>query len=170
MGGKANEDSLPAMPSWDSARDRKVLDASHEDDVEMAKLDPQKAPMLAHQAPVPTAGYSDMGPPSAGIPYQQHSAVQVGDLGSPYGQFPPGHGGGYGQGPPTGPQQYHSSGDPTANHGPPAPQGYSAYAPSSAYGGQETGTVYPSPSPYGNYTPGVLQAGRQPVNNTFRDV
>ncbi len=165
-----NEDSLPAMPSWESGRDRKVLDDTHEDDVEMAKLDPQKAPMLAHQAPAPTAGYTDMGPPSAGISHQQHSAAQGGDLGNPYGQVSPGYGGAYGQGSPTGPQQYHSLGDPTAHHSPPAPQAYSAYEPSSAYGGQETGTVYPSPSPYGNYTPSVLQAGRQPASNTFRDV
>jgi len=165
-----NEDSLPAMPSWESGRDRKVLDESHEGDVEMAKLDPQKAPMLAHQAPAPTAGYSDMGPPSAGIPYQQHSAAQGGDLENPYGQVAPGYGGAYGQGSPTGLQQYHSAGDPTAHQRPPASQAYSAYEPSSAYGGQETGTVYPSPSPYGNYTPSVLQAGRQPASNTFGDV
>lgn len=162
-----NEDSLPAMPSWDTARDRKVLDNSHEDDVEMAKLDPQKAPMLAHQAPPPTAGYSDMGPPSAGIPYQQHGG---GDLGNPYGQASPGYGGAYGQGPPTGPQQFHSPGAPAAHAGLPAPQAYSAYAPSPAYGGQETGTVYPSPSPYGNHTLNVLQAGHQPASHTFRDV
>jgi len=165
-----NEDSLPAMPSWESGRDRKVLDDTHEDDVEMAKLDPQKAPMLAHQAPASTAGYTDMGPLSAGISHQQHSAAQGGDLGNPYGQASPGYGGAYGQGSATGPQQYHSLGDPTAHHSPPAPQVYSAYEPSFAYGAQETGTVYPSPSPYDHYTPNVLQAGRQPASNTFRDV
>jgi len=170
MGGKVNEDSLPAMPSWDNAKDRKVLDESHEDDVELGKLDPQKAPMLAHQAPAPTARYPEMGPPSAGIPYQQHSVAQGGDPGNSYGQGSPGYGGAYGQGSPTGPQQYHSLGDPTTNHNPPAQQAYSAYAPSSAYGGQETGTVYDSPSPYGNHTPSVLQAGRQPASNVFRDV
>lgn len=139
-----NEDSLPAMPSWDSARDRKVLDESHEDDVEMTKLDPQKAPMLAHQAPAPTAGYSDIG-----IPYQQHNAAQGGDLGNPYGQVSPGYGGAY--------SAY-------------APSESMRHEPSTAYRGQETGTVYPSPSPYGNYTPSALQAGRQPASNTFRDV
>ena len=178
MGGKINEDSLPAMPSWDSATNRKVLDERHEEDVEMGKLDPQKAPMLAHQAPAPTAMYPETGPPSAGMPYQQHGAAEGGDLGNPYGQSPPGYGGAYGHASPTAPQQYHSPDDFKTHQSLPAQQAYSAYTPSEStryepstvHGAQEIGTAYHSQSSYGNPTPSVLQAGRQPANNSFRDV
>ena len=172
IGGKVNEDSLPAMPSWDNATERKVFDETHEEDVEMGKLDPQKAPMLAHQAPAPTTGYSHTGLPSPGMPYQQHSATQGGDVGSHYG---PGSPSPYSHNSSTGPQQYHSPDDVLVHHSMPSQQAYSAYAPSEStryepstvYGGQETGTAYPSQS---TYTPNVLQAGRQPAGGSFRDV
>ena len=55
-GGKVNEDSLPAMPSWDNAKERKVYEEEvgqgHGDHgVELGRLDPQKAqkePMLGN--------------------------------------------------------------------------------------------------------------------------
>jgi hypothetical protein len=71
-GGKTvNEDALPAMPTWESARTRKVLmeaepsQKGHADDVELGELNHSKkvtgsrAPMLAHA--VPPAGYDDIG-------------------------------------------------------------------------------------------------------------
>ena len=171
MGGKVNEDSLPAMPSWNNATERKVLqmDGPHdEEEVEMGKLDPQKAPMLAHQAPAPTTS----------MPYQQRGATQGGDLGNPYGQSSPANGDPYSHVSPTGPQQYHSPDDLITHHSPPPQQAYSAYTPSestryepsSVYGGQETGTAYHPQAPYGNHTPSALQAGHQPANGSFRDV
>lgn len=179
---KVNEDSLPAMPSWSNARDRKVLDESNADDVEMGQMDPQRAPMLAHKSPNPTTKHSGTGPPTAGLPYEQHGATQGGDLGNPYGQGSAGYDGTYGHASPTAPQQYQSPGGLTPYHGSPAQQAYPAYAPSMStryepssinggqvYGGQEMGTAYRSPSPYGN-APSVLQAGRQPPSNSFRDV
>ncbi|KAI9767429.1 MAG: hypothetical protein M1840_005658 [Geoglossum simile] len=71
-GGKAvNGDALPAMPTWESARTRKVLmeaeppQKGHADDVELGDLNHSgkttgsRAPMLAHAAP--PAGYDDIG-------------------------------------------------------------------------------------------------------------
>ena len=94
--GIINEDALPAMPSWDNASQTRVLDDSplhHDDDVELGHLDPvaqQTAPMLAHQAQSPRAGYSEMEtgtvPIAAGLAYQQQGLHQGGDLGNPYGQ------------------------------------------------------------------------------------
>ncbi|KAI9775150.1 MAG: hypothetical protein M1839_001401 [Geoglossum umbratile] len=92
-GGKpVNEDALPAMPTWESARTRKVLleaepsHKGHVDDVELGDLNHSKkatgsrAPMLAHAAP--PAGYDDIG---VATPMQ-----------SPYGNpQDPGHGVGY---------------------------------------------------------------------------
>lgn len=136
---KNNEDSLPAMPSWDSASQKRVLqeEDSH-NDVEMGKLE-QKAPMLGHQAPSPNTGYTEM---SSEIPYQQHGAKQGGDLGVPYGQG----------------QSYNASNV----YMPYAPSSISTrYEPSSVNGGQETGTAYHSQS-YDAQPPSILQAGRRP--------
>ena len=98
-GGKVNEDALPAMPSWDQAKEHKVyeeqgLEQNHKDDgVEMGVLDPQQAqkePMLAndnaqaHNAHTEPGGYrdSEMGPGNAQLgqyaqpPYhQQHPLI-----------------------------------------------------------------------------------------------
>src|SRR5579862_895062 len=71
-GGKTvNEDALPEMPTWETARTRKVLmeaepsQKGHADDVELGELNHPKnatgsrAPMLAHAAQ--PAGYDDIG-------------------------------------------------------------------------------------------------------------
>lgn len=182
-----HEDSLPAMPSWDTASERKVFDESHDEDIQMEKLDPQKAPMLANQAPSPRIGAQQS--PAAVLPYQQHGAALGGDLGNPYGQTSPVYGGAHGQSPvgytgqhgyasPSAPQQYHSPDDLTANHSFPPQQAYSSYTPSEStryepstvYGGQETGTAYHSQTQYGSHTPSVLQAGQRPAPGSFRDV
>ena len=136
---KVHEDSLPAMPSWETASQKRVLqeDDSH-NDVEMGKLE-QKAPMLAHKAPSPNTGYAEM---DSQIPYQQHGAKQGGDLGISYGQG----------------QSYNGSTAYTSY----APSSVSTtYEPSSVYGGQETGTAYHSQS-YDAQPPSILQAGRKP--------
>ena len=195
----ANEDALPAMPSWDSAPSKKVLQEPS-DDMELGTLDPvheQTAPMLANQAPTPRVGYSEVAG-SEGLPYQQYGAYHGGDLGSPYGQqnqiheAPPSPYGGpqsptqtyggaaYGrqQGGYQRPNPYPSQQRPQ-----PAYSSYAAsetstrYEPSTAYGGQESGTVYhsrqASPLAGWQHNPGPAgppPVGRKPVQNTWREV
>ena len=161
-GNKINEDSLPAMPSWDSAQQKRVLEEDNRhDDVEMGKMK-EKAPMLAHQAPSPTTGYAEMG---SDMPYRQHGAEQGGDLHDPY---VPNQGLSAYIGPmsPAASHHYDSPNDfgrhPASQGGyaPYTPSVSTKYEPSSAYGGQETGTAY-HPQSYDAQTPSVLRAGRQ---------
>ena len=156
---KAHEDSLPAMPSWDSASQKRVLQQEdRHNDVELERME-QKAPMLAYQAPSPTKGYAEMGSP---VTYQQHGAKQDGDFGNPYSYNAPNS-----HGMPTTPQRYDSPGDfekQSASSGaymPYAPSVSTNYEPDSMYGGQEMGTAYLSQS-YDAQPPGILQAGRKP--------
>lgn len=168
-----NEDALPPMPSWDTAPKRKVLEEHPSDEMEMGHLSPthEAAPMLANQAPSPIGGHGDV--VRAALPY---GARNGGDLGSPYAVY----GGGY-----AGQQQGRGSphiggASPVGGYGgnsysqPQQPGGYAAYAPSttsgstryepsSAYAGQESGTVYHSP---------VQEApiGRKPVQDSWREV
>lgn len=177
-GGKIHEDSLPAMPSWETASSRKVLEESYDNDVEMGKLDPQKEPMIAHQAPAPTADYPELGSHRDDLPYQQHDTASAGDLGNPYGHNSPTYGGAYSHSSPAATRQYYSPDDIGRHPAPPAQQSQSAYAPSestryepsSVYGAQEMGTAYHTQSHYQDQTPGALQAGRKPVANTWKDV
>ena len=136
---KVHEDSLPAMPSWETTSQKRVLqEEERHNDVEMGKLE-QKAPMLAHQAPSPNTSYAEIG---SEIPYQQHGAKQGGDLGVPYTQG----------------QSYNAPNTYT----PYAPSSVSIrYEPSSVHGEQETGTAYHSQS-YDAQPPSILQAGRKP--------
>ncbi|KAI9803757.1 MAG: hypothetical protein M1825_001637 [Sarcosagium campestre] len=63
QGGKIHEDSLPAMPSWETAQSKKVMDESaRHDDVELGRLDPatgQSAPMLGAASKI--HGYGEDG-------------------------------------------------------------------------------------------------------------
>ena len=62
-GGKVNDDALPAMPSWDQAKEHKVYEEEQKVDsgMEMGRLDPQKEPMLANQQVngIASPGYRD---------------------------------------------------------------------------------------------------------------
>ena len=151
---KVHEDSLPAMPSWDTASQKRVLeDVHHHDDVEMGKIE-QKAPMLAHQAPSPTKEYTEM---ESGTPYQQHSAQHGGDLGNPYSSY----GGPNSHTVPTSPHSYDSLGAQSnlqGSYAPYAPSVSTRYEPSSVNGSQ--GAYQPQLS--NTQTPGILQPGRQP--------
>lgn len=102
-GGKVNEDSLPSMPSWDTATNRQVMEESHDQDVEMGKIDPQKAPMLAHQAPAPTGSHSELESPAKSLPYSQPGVAQSDFIGNHYGHTAPLHGTSYGQSSPNAP-------------------------------------------------------------------
>ena len=72
----ANEDALPAMPSWENAGSRRIADDTHHEEMELGTIghgDESKAPMLANQAPTPYtshqeshAPYSDTLPPYQG--------------------------------------------------------------------------------------------------------
>ena len=183
---KTNEDALPAMPSWETASQRKVLEEHKDEDMELGNLDPAKAPMLAHQAPSPRTGYLKTDSSFASRPYQQHGTQNGGDLGNPSSQgrhdlydnpYPNS---------PASPPRYNDSGFGSHQQGYQGShyqQSYSAYAPSestkyepSSYGQQESGVAYASRSPhpvqqpYHSHAPSVLQAGRKPVQNSWREI
>ncbi|MCJ1297990.1 hypothetical protein MMC08_000779 [Hypocenomyce scalaris] len=183
--GRVNGDALPAMPSWDAANKRKILDEeqNRDEDMEMGRLDPvhaQQAPMLGAQneAPPPRAGYAEVD----STPYQQYGAYNGGDLGNPYGQQESGiaYGGTYAQRN-GGQQQQQASelyGGPYSGRG-----GFSAFTPSgstryepSSVGLRSGGGSYSpmSPAAERQYArgrpPGGLQVGRKAVSNSWRDV
>ena len=181
--GKIHDDALPAMPSWDTASHRRVMEEHKNDDVELGTIDLARAPMLAHQAPSPRTDY----PSAASLPYQQQGVQNGGDLGNPYAHDDfASHDSPYATSP-TSPQRYNNTG--FGSHQQSFPdhrlqrQSYSAYTPSestryepSSYGQQETGVTYASRSPppvqqpYPSLAPGGLQVGRKPVQNSWRDV
>ena len=141
------------MPSYDSARTRRVLDDTHQDDMELGRInhgDEQKAPMLANQAPIGMGRDSHddtfVSGGATGLPYQQYGARNGGDLGTPYAQptsyakptsyrgTSPALGGrnpsppqGYGYGP--SPIQRQPSYESTKQYSPPLPTQYSPYSP-----------------------------------------
>ena len=187
-----NEDALPAMPSWDTAASRKVLEDPRNEDVELGRLDPlheQTAPMLANQAPTP---YGDNpGPAAASVSYQQYAPYNGGDLpnryigqsvqqhsANPYGNVSTVAAPNYGN--PGSGQQGGYSGMRTTRQ----PQVASTYAPSvtstryepsSSYDGQELGTAYRSRQPavwqQGLGSPSVAApVARKPVQDVWRDV
>lgn len=183
-GKPVNEDSLPAMPSWDNAAKKHVED----DDVEMSHLEvPQeKNPMLAPGADASTADLSN-----PRFAYTDVDSRPVGPYGAPGAQVQPPAG--Y-----TGPDFGHGAGHPytgpdfTSGIGQGQQTSYSAYTPSESTKHEpsgvnepmELGTTYsntlPPPSPSAQHTgfppqhaPSVLQAGRRPgpsSGNTWRDV
>lgn len=189
--GKPHDDSLPTMPSWDTANSRKVFEEHKQEDVELGRLDPmqeQKAPLVANQAPTPRTGYGEPNPSSPGLTYQQYGAYNGGDLGNPYA----GENLGASQRPfttsPTSPQSYHNPGfgkpQPAYQSNSPYQQPYSAYSSSQstryeplADGQQEIGTTYnsrPSP-PYPLQSSGSgLATGvpptRKPIQNSWREI
>ncbi|KAI9868663.1 MAG: hypothetical protein M1813_004513 [Trichoglossum hirsutum] len=111
-GGKpVNEDALPAMPTWETARTRKVLEEvqpshkDHGDDMELGDLNYQqkaagsRVPILDHAAP--PAGYeigvaTPMQGPNGSPQGRRHGTGHEGDHDplSPYGE-PQGFGGEY---------------------------------------------------------------------------
>ncbi|RVX71357.1 hypothetical protein B0A52_04931 [Exophiala mesophila] len=87
---KVNEDSLPAMPSWDTATKRRVEDTSipadqpQNGDLEMGRLDSQSQRMRGGYNTVPNAPLSPMSPNPQGDYFQNDSTIHQGyhsDLG-----------------------------------------------------------------------------------------
>lgn len=183
--GKVNDDALPAMPSWDTASERKIpkVEQHADEDMEMGRLDPlhaQQAPMLAaHNGTTsPRPGHAEMD----SSPYRQHGGYDGGDLGSPYGRQESGvaYGGAYpqrhGQWQQQQPQQAFGRG-----YG--GRSGYEAYTPSEStefeppsVAQRGDGGVYsPASLPAGRQyadvrPPSGLQVGRKAVPNSWRDV
>jgi hypothetical protein len=189
---QVNEDSLPSMPTWETATSRRVVDDSHHDEMEMGTIDhtdEAKAPMLANQQPTPRGGhvesfqeYHDT------LPYQQRIAQNGGDLGA-YGQQTS-----YRNQTPTGiassrsPQltpygsqsprpglehnydSYGSNGSSTyQNYAPPSQQNYSTSShgvPSALAPGQSQTPAYPGQT----YQPYQSQSQHQPPQGSWRDV
>ena len=194
-----NDDALPAMPSWDNAPSKQVLEDPKNGDVELGRLDPvheQAASMLANQAPAPYATYGQ-NPSTVGLPYQQYGAYHGGDLGNPYGQphvLSPQNTYGSAPGPFTaqtmqqygyhGMERQQGGGGVYQNHNPgylPQPQtSYGVYAPSVAsastryepsmvYAGQESGRLVQSGRP-GRQRGVSGGVTRKPVQDSWREV
>lgn len=164
------EDSLPAMPSWDAAKSRRVEDNESHEDMEMGRIETHKASAIS-SAPIAPGhveadGHAVHGP-------HEISAYTGPDFGAEHDRQTS-----YGD---TQALQHAYTGpDFGAGHAPST--AYSAYAPSESteyepsrankpYSAQEVGTTYsntlppPSPSdPHQSFqqAPSVLQAGRRP--------
>ena len=171
-GKKVTEDSLPAMPSWDAAKTRKV--EQEIEDVEMGHM--EKSP-LGHK-PMNSIG-ANRSSTNLLAPHPEADSHPI----APNGQLSPHY---------TGPDFGHGAGHPYTGPDFSAGQGqdtsYSAYAPSESTKYEpseplELGTTYsntmPPPSPGAHQqgfgqAPSVLQAGRRPGGNTsgnsWRDV
>ena len=162
-GKPVGEDSLPAMPSWDGAQQKRV------EDMEMGHVGQhEQKPILAAGANASTMNVAHIGPSYAEADGHSVPATYTGP------DF--GHGAGH---PYTGP-------DFGPGHGAGQQTGYSAYEPSNngryepnrVNEPQELGTTYsntmPPPSPsaqqggFPHPAPSVLQAGRGP--QSFKDV
>ncbi|KAL9615226.1 MAG: hypothetical protein Q9167_000320 [Letrouitia subvulpina] len=99
---RQNQDSLPDMPMWDQAKERRVYDDDHDDDgdmalrketgggggVELRKLDTsavheQRAPMLVHQERLPAAPgpYAEMDDPSYRRVHREEEVEEEEDVG-----------------------------------------------------------------------------------------
>ena len=169
-GKKINEDSLPAMPSWDNARTAKVEQPG--EDVEMGKLDPQDHNMGNNMQ---NASSVNLLPPNQGYAEADSHPVSPHYTGPDFG-----HGSGH---PYTGPDFGVGRGQNTAYTGY-SPSESTHYEPIGVNEPQELGTTYshtmppPSPSaqqqsfPGHQHAPSVLQAGRRPGanGNSWKDV
>lgn len=166
-GKKITEDSLPAMPSWDTAQSRRVEEET--EDVEMGHLE---KPLMGHQ-PMNHKGANasmadDLRPDVESRPAahrDQSSSRYTGpDFGHDAGKAYTGPDFGVGLGQETAYSAY-------------TPSESTMYEPSRVSEPQDMAIAYGnSPQGYGSAAPGapsILQAGRRPPGNganTFRDV
>ncbi|KAG8532677.1 uncharacterized protein KY384_002554 [Bacidia gigantensis] len=165
---KTTEDSLPAMPSWGDARETRVEDHEHKNDMELGNL----------QKPA-TASMADLSQSQR----PQHTAVSDLSHDTHTGYTGPDFGAGAGRAqPPPQHQQYTGPDFSAPSPGVPHTQntGYSAYAPSESTRyepshmnePQELGTTYdhiPMSPHGGNGPPTALQAGRK-AGEPWREV
>ena len=157
---KVTEDSLPAMPSWEAAKTRKV-----EADMEMGHME---KPVLGHR-PTNSMGANtssvNLLQPSAGhTEMDNHPVTKEGQLSPHYTGPDFGHGAGH---PYTGPDFGIGNGHQTA-YQPYAPSESTKYEPSSGNEPQEMGMIYQQVS---GEAPSILQAGRRPgtSGNSWRE-
>lgn len=172
--GKVGADSLPAMPSWEQARSRKVEEAGLED-MEMGKIHGEgKGPPMAN------ASSADLSHPRPPMEHQHAAASPY--TGPDFGVTP-----GHAQDTSYGGAAHTGYTGPDFGVGKPAYAAYpgsesTRYEPSRVNEPQELGTTYsntlPPPSPGAHQqtfgqAPSVLQAGRRPEGHGeqgWRDV
>ena len=175
-GKKITEDSLPAMPSWDNAKTRKVEQEG--DDMEMGHLEKQSMghkPMNSIGANTSSVNLLQPNPSHT----DNHPVTQNGQLSPHYTGPDFGHGAGH---PYTGPDFGAAHGQQTA-YTAYNPSESTRYEPSGANEPLEMGTTYSntappaSPGPHRQafgQAPSILQAGRRPEGNangnSFREV
>jgi len=177
-GKKITEDSLPAMPSWDTAKTRKVEQESENMEMgHMEKSMPGHKPMNSIGAN--TSSVNLLAPTSGHAETDSHPITHNGQLSPHYTGPDFGHGAGH---PYTGPDFGVGHGQQTAYNAY-APSESTKYEPSGVNESQELGTTYsntmPPPSPGAHQqgfgqAPGILQAGRgqggNASGNSWRDV
>ncbi|KAL6714615.1 hypothetical protein ACLMJK_008040 [Lecanora helva] len=164
-GKKVTGDSLPAMPSWDTAKTRQVEQEG--DHMEMGHM--EKSP-LGHR-PMNSIGANAsstnlLQPHANHAESDNHTVTQNGQLSPHYTGPDFGHGAGH---PYTGPDFGGVGHGQQTAYTAYAPSESTRYEPSGANEPQELGTTYNN-----TQAPSVLQAGRRPENhasgNSFRDV
>lgn len=168
----AGDDSLPAMPSWDAAKSKRVEDdGAHEEDMEMGRIEPPTA-SAGSRAPI-VPGHVEADGHAIHGPHEVPSGYTGPDFGTEYGRKTS-YGGRQG------PQYAYTGPDFGAGNTP--SNAYSAYAPSEStryepsrvnehYPTRESGQTYSSiqpplspsdPQQSFQEAPSVLQAGRRP--------
>lgn len=197
---KIHEDSLPAMPSWDTATKRRVEDISippgqpQNGDLEMGRLDSQSQRMRGGYNTVPHAPMSPMSPNPQGDYFQNDTGMSQGyhsDLGMQHmdsqanARYD-----GFQSVPLSPPPTYRSesvahsnmSDKFAAGAASPSPADYdrqspyqhhqpSTYAPSTTYEPpQQDYQPYNGQQQYQPRPPSFLTPGRKPVNGSYREV
>ncbi|KAK2740299.1 hypothetical protein FQN57_006179 [Myotisia sp. PD_48] len=196
-GSRVHEDSLPSMPTWENATTRRVMDNSH--DMEMNRLDPSTGHAISNDGAIHAGGRGRGGyyevPDSPGYaqnnhqnqythsdPYDNrasigiavaHTSDPVYDRHSPYQEN--NH---HNNNSPV----YHDTSRDFHSHSPaPAQPSYSTYPQTqpNQYRAYSPATPSSPPPPFSSTNgdhdhapraPSLLQAGRRPVENSWRDV
>lgn len=146
--GKVTEDSLPHMPSWQEARETKIEDHNHGgENVELGQLQKPALASTMHLPPQQT-GVTEMdSTPAPPRPQQPYTGPDFGAAPAHHSQY-------------TGP-----------DFSTPSHTGYSAYTPSESTRYEPSNAYSNVPmSPQQSGAPPVLQAGRAPGSQPWRDV
>lgn len=179
-GKKITEDSLPAMPSWDAAKTRKVEHEHEGEDLEMGHLEkPMRGHNFMNSISANTSSVNLLQPNGSHTRDDSHPVTKEGQLSPHYTGPDFGHGAGHAY---TRPDFGVGHGQQTA-YAAYAPSESTKYEPTGVNEPQEMGTTYnntvPPPGPGAHQqglgqAPSVLQAGRGPSGNgngnSWRDV
>ncbi|KAL0260343.1 hypothetical protein SLS55_004029 [Diplodia seriata] len=185
---KFNEDALPEMPTWDTAKSTKVEVfeepvKEHPGDMELQKLDmkPGESPTNSSVGPTPINTRSPAPPSDYGMPIQPQpihpatASLAIGNIRSPSPYQSDYHGGpdqaGYFNGPPQQPygMQGHASPSPYQDQNQPYayasdPYGQNTYG--YDHGGAPYGQQYDTASSVGGYAPSQAPTGYAPSGST----